>query len=168
MGGGNPNPSVATRFKPGAEWRGVPNPGGKPRPEPITSRIKALLELKDINGTPIRDGKQVADLVAEALVRGAIKGNPRILSMLLDRVEGKVLERLLVSSQGTGGPDISVVLAMVREAVEGEEADVQARVLARLAASARRIGLQEPAAIDAGVIDVTPVKDGTEGKDATE
>jgi hypothetical protein len=164
MGGGNPNP--ATRFKSGSAWNGKPNPGGLPRKEPITSRLKALLDLKDVNGVPLKDGKTVADLVAEALIKRAVKGDPRHLSMLLERVEGKVVERLLVASQSSG-PDISVVLSMVRESLDGEEPDVQSRVLARLAASARRIGLEQPAIeAQATIVGVEPTEtSGPSGQD---
>ena len=83
------NPPVETRFKPGQSG----NPGGRPKGRSLTARLRELLEKGEINGKPIPGGRQVADLVVEAMVKGAIKGNSKLIVEVLDRNDGKVPEK---------------------------------------------------------------------------
>jgi hypothetical protein len=83
-------------FKPGAEWRG--NPGGMPRKPLLTDAIRRILEKTEINGQPIKDSRQIADLVAETLVKAGLKGNTKAIEMLLDRMDGKVMQPIDITS----------------------------------------------------------------------
>ena len=86
-----PFPNPDTKFKPGPEWRG--NPGGRPRGRSVTARLRDLLDAVDIGGKPLPDGKQVADLLAEVLIKNALKGDHRFVATVLDRTEGRVVDK---------------------------------------------------------------------------
>ncbi len=90
-------PPEATQFKKGDEWNG--NAGGRPKGRSITSRLRDVLEMAELGGKPLPGGKQVADLVVEALVKQVLKGNPQCISMLLERADGKVLQALEVTTK---------------------------------------------------------------------
>lgn len=75
-------------LKPFAKGRSG-NPGGRPAGRSVTARLRELLEAGEIDGRAIKGGKQVADLVAEVLLKGALQGDPKLIAMLLDRTEGK-------------------------------------------------------------------------------
>jgi hypothetical protein len=72
----NPNPSPATRFKPGN--RG--GPGGKLR-DPLTRAVREAMKAEDL--------KRVADM----LWSFAMSGNLKAIEMLWDRLEGKAVAR---------------------------------------------------------------------------
>ncbi len=88
-----PNSGGRATLKP---WpKGVSgNPGGRPRGRSVSARLRALLEGTAVGGKPLPDGKAVANLVAEVILTHALKGDPRFVALLLDRVEGKVKERV--------------------------------------------------------------------------
>ena len=48
-----------------------------------------MLEKGEINGKPIKDGQQVADLLASVIMASALKGDHRFVSLILERTEGK-------------------------------------------------------------------------------
>jgi hypothetical protein len=83
-------------FKPGQSG----NPGGRPKGRSLTARLRDLLDQYELNGKRLPDGKQVADLVVEGLVLGAAKGGSRQLQEVFNRVEGKVTQRVDVTSKG--------------------------------------------------------------------
>lgn len=89
-------PNKETQFKPGQSG----NPAGKPKGRSVTSRLRDLLDAVELGGKQVRDGKQVADLVAEVILKNALKGDHRFVTTLLDRTEGKVADRTEVT-----GPD---------------------------------------------------------------
>jgi hypothetical protein len=89
-----PFPNPTTQFKPGQSG----NPGGCPPGRSLTARLRDLLEKGEIGGKPIKDGRQVADLLMEALLKGALKGDVRHIQEVYNRVEGKVPDRI-------AGPD---------------------------------------------------------------
>ena len=69
------------------------NPLGRPKKDAcITSLVKDILDKKD------KTGKTYAMLIAEAMVKQALK-DPQILKELLNRTEGKVVDS--VDIQGT-------------------------------------------------------------------
>jgi hypothetical protein len=72
------------QFQPGTTG----NPNGRPKGRSITARIRELLERDEINGIPIENGKQVADLIAEAVVARAASGDLAFVNLVLDRTEG--------------------------------------------------------------------------------
>lgn len=55
----------------------------------MTARLRDLLDAVELGGKPLPDGKQVADLLAEVLVKNALKGDHRFVATILDRVEGR-------------------------------------------------------------------------------
>lgn len=87
-----PFPNPDTQFKPG----NTAGAAGRPRGKSVTARLHALLEKGEINGKPLKDGKQVADLLAEVILRQALKGDHRFVTTLLERVEGKVPNKIAV------------------------------------------------------------------------
>jgi hypothetical protein len=113
----NPNPSPSSRFKAGSEWNG--NAKGRPPGRSLTGKLRDLLASTTFDGEPIEDGKCVADLVAEALIRLAIGGHFRAMVEILNRTEGRVRDRVEEPAQGR--------VAVVWEAVEDRVARVYAR-----------------------------------------
>lgn len=89
-----PPPPKEHRFKPGDEWRG--NPGGRPTGRSVSARLRDLLQKGEINGKPIKDGKQVADLLAEVILKKSLSGDYKFVDLILNRTEGKVPDRLQV------------------------------------------------------------------------
>jgi hypothetical protein len=83
----NNNPSPATRFKPGAGWRG--NASGRPQGLSFTARLRQILERDS------GDRCQLADEIAEVLVKKACRGELRAIELVLERTEGKVAHRLI-------------------------------------------------------------------------
>ena len=74
--------SPATQFKKGQSG----NPTGRPRKFPGTDALREILD----------DPKKAKQLAA-SLFRAACKGNPRAFKEILDRVEGKVANRIELS-----------------------------------------------------------------------
>ena len=81
------NGGTLTPFAPGQSG----NPKGRPPNRPIAAELRKLLE-KD-------DGKALRALAAVAL-KSALKGDYRWGRELLDRIDGKVLDTLDVTSGG--------------------------------------------------------------------
>jgi hypothetical protein len=92
-----PFPNPSTQFKPG----NCANPGGRPKGRSLTGRLRDLLDKKEINGKPIEDGKQVADLVAEVIVQKAVAGDIRFVNLMMDRIEGKVPDTVKLDTDDT-------------------------------------------------------------------
>ena len=112
-------PPLETRFRPGQSG----NPAGRPKRKTLGERIADLLDETDLYGKPIPGGRSVADLLAEAIVREALKGKFAFAKEVLDRTEGKVPDRV---AGPEGGPtmDLSVL--------SDEELDALGRILAKL------------------------------------
>lgn len=115
---GNPNPSPATRFKPGNKANAA---GMKPGTLSVSARLKALLEKGEINGQKIKDGKQVADLLTEVIVKQALKGDYRFAEMILNRTEGKVPEPVPLKSVASDGKALSEFLGIGTAAAAEED-----------------------------------------------
>src|SRR4051812_37399086 len=84
----NRNPSPSTRFKSGDDWSG--NRSGRPPGKSLTGRLRDMLELTTWKGEPLPEGKTVADLLAEVMVKKALGGNLKFFVELLNRTDGKV------------------------------------------------------------------------------
>jgi hypothetical protein len=84
----NPNPSPATRFKPGAEWRG--NAAGRPKDRPLVEVLRDALDATELDGEAMPDGDRVADVLIRALIGHALRGNVAMMREILDRIDGKV------------------------------------------------------------------------------
>ncbi len=88
------------------------NPKGRPRKDAcITSLVKELLE-QDAG-----KGKTHAQLIAMAILKESAKGNISAIRELLDRIEGKVVDKHKIEG------DVPVTL--IREAVGGRKDGVQ-------------------------------------------
>ncbi len=93
------------------------NPGGRPKGTSVTAELRRLLD-------EAHNGKAIATLLAERMVRDALAGKAGAAKELLDRAEGKVTERVEV--QGGGA---YVVLNVPAPKVIGEsEEDYAARM----------------------------------------
>ncbi len=66
------------------------NPGGRPKGSSITAELRELLDNE-------HNGKRVASIVAELLLKGALKGSLPHLKEVLDRAEGKATDRVHIS-----------------------------------------------------------------------
>lgn len=84
-----PFPNEATQFRDG-------NPGGPGRPKgrTIETILRERLEADRIAGKAIPDGRTVADVFADVVIREALKGNARFALMLMERAWGKVAQAL--------------------------------------------------------------------------
>jgi hypothetical protein len=110
-----PNPD--NQFRPGQSG----NPGGRPKGRSVTARLRDLLEKGEINGKPIKGGKQVADLVAETIVKHALAGDIAFMRLLVDRNDGKIPESA-EDGDGASGATIEAETARrVLQAVRGGE-----------------------------------------------
>lgn len=75
------NPNLAPMWKPGQSG----NPGGRPKGSSLTKRLRQALDAND--------GK-LAEIVVKVLLREAAKGKYQHLREVLDRVDGKVVQRV--------------------------------------------------------------------------
>lgn len=82
------------------------NPAGRAPGSSVTARLRAIAEAVSLGGKPIPGGKTVADLVAETVVREALKGDVRFVHLFLDRTEGKVPD---TPPQGDGATQADLV-----------------------------------------------------------
>ncbi|MEX2218512.1 MAG: DUF5681 domain-containing protein [Phycisphaerales bacterium] len=71
------------------------NPGGRPRGGGLTALIRRRLD-------ETHNGKTIAEILVDALIKGAAQGKHQHLKELLDRVEGKVADRVQVGEPGEG------------------------------------------------------------------
>jgi hypothetical protein len=119
----NPNPSPATRFKPGNTFS-VGN--GRPHGSSIRARIRALA-AQDTG-----DGKTIEDRLAEKFILEALKGKHPFAHDVLEAIDGKLTDRVEHSGPG-GGPiamDASVCglsSEQVNEWREKKRAEISAR-----------------------------------------
>ena len=82
------------------------NPKGK-MPS-ITRVIREYLKKKTVNGKPLPDGKTIEDALGEMFVREALKGKFAFAKELIDRIDGKVPDRVLM------GEDQNVPVKVIR------------------------------------------------------
>jgi hypothetical protein len=67
------------------------NPGGRPRTRPLTEELAQLLESE----APNSDGKSWANVIVEALLKKARKGDVRAFAVLANRIEGRPHQSLV-------------------------------------------------------------------------
>lgn len=83
----------ATRFKPSESG----NPGGRPKGESITARLRKILDSE------YRDGKTARECIVDTIVKevlgpsGKYGFNTPLLKEIWERVEGKVQDKLEVT-----------------------------------------------------------------------
>lgn len=111
----NSGPPVRGRpFPPGQSG----NPGGRPKGRSITDRLRALLDHTELSGTVLP--RPIGDLLAETIVKHALKGHVALIRELLERTEGKVMQRLTAEVSGPGGGPISVAVNPLDQLDAGE------------------------------------------------
>jgi hypothetical protein len=71
----------------------VKNPKGAPRGKRITTLIEEALEGE-------LGGRNVAEILAEQILKQALSGNYQFVREVLERVEGKVADRITGDSDG--------------------------------------------------------------------
>lgn len=95
-------PPAHARWKKGQSG----NPGGRPKGESITAALRAALQRE-------HNGRTIAELIAERLVREALSGKFPFAKEVLDRTDGKVAERHEIS--GRGGAPVELDLSLTDE-----------------------------------------------------
>ena len=109
----NSNPSPGTRFQPGQSG----NPSGRPKGAlGLNARLRRiLLERTDPSGKPL------ADILSEKLIAEALKNPAKMwpfLKDLIERDEGKVLEKVEVSGNPRTLVDMLKALEELEKPVE--------------------------------------------------
>lgn len=85
-------PGHSVGFQPGESG----NPGGRPAGQSITAMLRN--QLNEIADITLEDGtknteKTWAELIVDAVLKGAASGDGRLTKELLDRLEGKVAHK---------------------------------------------------------------------------
>jgi hypothetical protein len=80
-------PPAASRWKPGQSG----NPGGRPKGRSVTSELRDLLDNE-------HNGKRLAAIIAELIMKGALQGKLDYLREIIDRTEGKAPAMLEVQA----------------------------------------------------------------------
>ena len=85
--GPTPDVGKATRWKKGQSG----NPGGRPKSKTLSDAYKYKLE-EPVSNDP--EGRTWAELIAEAQVRDAVRGNVQAAREIADRTEGKARQAI--------------------------------------------------------------------------
>src|SRR5688500_7908837 len=83
-------PPLETRFRPGQSG----NPAGRPRRRTLSECLADLLASTETQGVTHPAGMTVCELLAEEMVKQALRGKFPFFKEVLDRTEGKVPERV--------------------------------------------------------------------------
>lgn len=76
----------------------------------MTSILRELAESTTLNGRPIPGGETVAHLIAKVVMKEALKGNFQFAREFLDRHDGKVTDKVDITSGGQElRPPITIV-----------------------------------------------------------
>src|ERR1700682_3599737 len=75
------------------------NPGGRPRRDALTEALKAHLASDD------SDGRTVAEQIAGALVKRALRGDVRAIREIADRTEGRPRQQFNIDASATFSDD---------------------------------------------------------------
>jgi hypothetical protein len=95
------------RFKPGTSG----NPAGRP-PDAlrgVSARILAKLQETTIGGKELPGGRTVAEMLAEVVIREALKAKYPFVKEVLDRTEGRPIDRHEHGGPG-GGPLVTALV----------------------------------------------------------
>ena len=71
----------------------VKNPKGAPKGRRITTLIEEALDREE-------GGRKVAEILAEQILKQALSGNYQFVREILERIEGKVADRITGDSDG--------------------------------------------------------------------
>jgi hypothetical protein len=80
------HPPLATRWKPGESG----NPKGRTKGPSIADLLRETLEADTLCGYPNPDGRSNAQMIVEAAIRHAVKGDAAFMKEILNRTLGKV------------------------------------------------------------------------------
>ncbi len=107
----NPHPNPAYQFKPGQSG----NPAGKPRgTQHITTKLWEALQQK-VNGT----NETYADKLVQRILNDAIaKGNTTLITVILNRIDGALLQGIDITSNGESIAPGSDVMAIAQRVAE--------------------------------------------------
>jgi hypothetical protein len=84
------------------------NPGGQPKGKRLTTLLRDALDRE-------HNGKAIAEIIAEVIVREALKGDYRFVKEIMERIDGKVPDRLT----GDDGEGLTVIFKRAIEDAEG-------------------------------------------------
>jgi hypothetical protein len=107
-----PGNKIGPRFKPGVSG----NPNGRPPERPLTAAIRELLHTDD---------DKVIKAIASVAIHRAINGDFRYFKEIMDRVDGKAVNKLDVTASVTDAGDYPGLsaeqLALIAEMEGGPE-----------------------------------------------
>jgi hypothetical protein len=78
-------------FQPGQSG----NPAGRTKRKSLTEKMAELLAMDSLEGVEVPEGKTVGDVVARQVVKHACHGRFQYAKELLDRIDGKVPDRII-------------------------------------------------------------------------
>lgn len=119
---GNSEPAhhIGAHFAPGNPWRFEPgncaNPGGRPKGRTIEAELRAMLDKND---------SKLLKAMAQKAIERAINGDPKFWNAVVERVYGKVMDRIAVAGADellkvVGDIDVAAVCGrMKRELATG-------------------------------------------------
>ena len=94
-GAAPPKPPPAAHLAPHKWKKGQSgNPGGRPKGRTVTAALREL-------ATTEHNGKPLVDLLAERLMKEALSGKFTFAKEVLERRDGKVVEKSEIKTQGT-------------------------------------------------------------------
>jgi hypothetical protein len=102
-------------FRPGQSG----NPSGRPKGQSVTACIRELLKQTKLDSYRLPAGKRVMDVVAEVILKAALRGEHRYVETLLDRVEGRAT--LPIAAEG----DVTIKVEYVNDWRGHDEPQVQ-------------------------------------------
>lgn len=82
------------------------NPGGRAKGRSLTAIVREVLESNTLGGKPIPQGKTVAEVLGDVIVKEALKGKFTFAKEVWDRTEGKVSDK--VEHTGKDGAPLAV------------------------------------------------------------
>lgn len=102
-------PSRDTQFKPGNRQ------GGRPVGSlSLTGKLREMLQSTEFRGQKLPRGKTVGDVLLEVIIQESLKGKYPFAREVLDRIEGKVADRLEVSD-ARGVRELAEEIRLARE-----------------------------------------------------
>ena len=102
------HPNSRSNLRPWQKGDPSPNPKGRPKGTSISTRLRELVE---------GDEGKVADAIAKACIKAALRGDHRFVKEIMDRLEGKVKDKVEVDG------DIRVIEQRFVAAKPPEESD---------------------------------------------
>lgn len=83
------------RFKPGQSG----NPGGRPKGRSLTAILRQALDGKELCGQEVPNGWTVGDLLINAMLKYAVKGDASLIKEAFNRTDGKIPDKIDLTGQ---------------------------------------------------------------------